>query len=398
LRKILAARFDEGELRTLCFDLGIDYDDLPGEGKANKARELVAYLERRGCISELVRIGKQSRPDVSWGDTPGVTKEAPFTSQSLPPEWLLISIGMGVLVTLIQTALAKTPISELGERIKEYLAWVPFKLQIARLVGLEFEVRAFKTPMGEPRATGTLPYDPADLIAVLKTLEFGHYNPDRFTSAQTEALQRLSLLRDARLVPDAVLKSQIAQWWHVVERRGTGLAGGNMRIVHLATFGDAVELARYPWELLHDGHRHLPSGGAVEMARYIAYPEAATALPVAPPWRLLYIAARPRNLDRVSDDTEWLAVWNGLQSLTKTGKLTLDRLGPPTYDALLDRMTAADYHIIHFDGHGVFARRCPECGKMHYSHVTTCQSCATPLDDVPPLGYLAFENSVGDTV
>jgi len=66
LRQILVTRFDAGELRTLCFDLGIDYDDLPGEGKANKARELVAYLNRRGRISELLKVGEQLRPDVSW--------------------------------------------------------------------------------------------------------------------------------------------------------------------------------------------------------------------------------------------------------------------------------------------------------------------------------------------
>jgi hypothetical protein len=47
LRQILATRFSESELRTLCFDLGIDYDDLPGQEKASKARELIAYLERR---------------------------------------------------------------------------------------------------------------------------------------------------------------------------------------------------------------------------------------------------------------------------------------------------------------------------------------------------------------
>ena len=66
LRQILATRFDEGELRTLCFDLGINYDDLPGQGNANKARELIAYLDRHGRISELVSIGKQLRPDVAW--------------------------------------------------------------------------------------------------------------------------------------------------------------------------------------------------------------------------------------------------------------------------------------------------------------------------------------------
>jgi hypothetical protein len=66
LRQVLAERFSDGELRTLCFDLGIEYDDLPGEGKADKARELVAYLERRDRIPDLKEIGRRVRPDVSW--------------------------------------------------------------------------------------------------------------------------------------------------------------------------------------------------------------------------------------------------------------------------------------------------------------------------------------------
>jgi len=65
LRQILVTHF-EGELRTLCFDLGVDYDDLRETGKANKARELVEYLERRNRIPELVELGKRLRPSVSW--------------------------------------------------------------------------------------------------------------------------------------------------------------------------------------------------------------------------------------------------------------------------------------------------------------------------------------------
>jgi hypothetical protein len=72
LRKLLAARFNTGELRTLCFDLGVDYEDLPGESKADKARELVSYCERRDCLDKLVQIGRQLRPDVPW-QTPAAT-------------------------------------------------------------------------------------------------------------------------------------------------------------------------------------------------------------------------------------------------------------------------------------------------------------------------------------
>jgi DNA-binding NtrC family response regulator len=70
LRLILETCFDEGELRALCFDLDVDYESLLGEGKANKARELVSFLERRDRVPELVRIGRQMRPGASWGDAP----------------------------------------------------------------------------------------------------------------------------------------------------------------------------------------------------------------------------------------------------------------------------------------------------------------------------------------
>jgi hypothetical protein len=68
LRQVLVERFDEGELRTLCFDLGVDYDSLPGQGKADKARDLIAYLERRQQIYTLIEIGRLQRPDILWDD------------------------------------------------------------------------------------------------------------------------------------------------------------------------------------------------------------------------------------------------------------------------------------------------------------------------------------------
>jgi DNA-binding NtrC family response regulator len=66
LLQVLSERFDEGELQALCFHLGVGYDDLPGGGKANKARELIQYLERRGQIVDLIETGKRLRPDVPW--------------------------------------------------------------------------------------------------------------------------------------------------------------------------------------------------------------------------------------------------------------------------------------------------------------------------------------------
>jgi hypothetical protein len=45
LRQNLVEHFDLEELRALCFDLRLDYDELRGEGQEAKARELVSYLE-----------------------------------------------------------------------------------------------------------------------------------------------------------------------------------------------------------------------------------------------------------------------------------------------------------------------------------------------------------------
>lgn len=69
LRQILATRFDDEELRTLSFDLGLDYDSLRGEGKANKAREVVDYFNRRNRIPDLVKAIEEQRPDISLNYT-----------------------------------------------------------------------------------------------------------------------------------------------------------------------------------------------------------------------------------------------------------------------------------------------------------------------------------------
>lgn len=62
LRQVLSSLFDTGELRTLCFDMRIDFDDLYGEGKGDKARELVAYCVRHGRIAELATRCRELRP------------------------------------------------------------------------------------------------------------------------------------------------------------------------------------------------------------------------------------------------------------------------------------------------------------------------------------------------
>jgi hypothetical protein len=54
--------FDLSELQGLCFDLGVDYENLPGVTKQDKARELIGYSQRHGLLAELIATCRDRRP------------------------------------------------------------------------------------------------------------------------------------------------------------------------------------------------------------------------------------------------------------------------------------------------------------------------------------------------
>lgn len=62
LRKWLIELFSDEELKTLAGDLGVDLENLPGDGKEAKARELVTWAERQGRTVRLVRLMQLARP------------------------------------------------------------------------------------------------------------------------------------------------------------------------------------------------------------------------------------------------------------------------------------------------------------------------------------------------
>ena len=68
LRQLLTDYFNETELRNLCFDLDVEYENLSGPTKADKARELVSLLKRSDRIPELLKRCSKLRPNVPWED------------------------------------------------------------------------------------------------------------------------------------------------------------------------------------------------------------------------------------------------------------------------------------------------------------------------------------------
>lgn len=65
LHRLITSHFDNDELQTLCFSLGVNYDDLRGSAKVSKVRELISYLERRNLITTIIRKFRELRPGIS---------------------------------------------------------------------------------------------------------------------------------------------------------------------------------------------------------------------------------------------------------------------------------------------------------------------------------------------
>lgn len=67
-RKLLRALIDlfsEQDMRDLCFDLRVDYENLPGQSKKDKARELIIFFDRRRRMNVLITVFQEHRPHVS---------------------------------------------------------------------------------------------------------------------------------------------------------------------------------------------------------------------------------------------------------------------------------------------------------------------------------------------
>jgi tetratricopeptide (TPR) repeat protein len=125
----------------------------------------------------------------------------------------------------------------------------------------------------------------------------------------------------------------------------------------------ATALLALPWELLHNGDGFLFHGARPTRVRRRLPNKRTLAVPVvAPPIRVLLITARPEDgacgyLDHRASALPLVAA---TEELGEVLRLTL--LHPATYPALEAELARAQqagepYHVVHFDGHGVYDRR-----------------------------------------
>ncbi|MCX6583572.1 MAG: tetratricopeptide repeat protein [Candidatus Aminicenantes bacterium] len=121
-------------------------------------------------------------------------------------------------------------------------------------------------------------------------------------------------------------------------------------------------LLALPWELLHDGRSYLFQGAKpVQVRRRLPNRVPVERQVSQPPIRILLVSPRPEDdtAGYIDHRVSALPLVTALESLGDLVELTV--LAPPTFPAMQEELDRAHkkgvaYHVVHFDGHGVFSK------------------------------------------
>ncbi|WP_088893320.1 CHAT domain-containing tetratricopeptide repeat protein [Leptolyngbya ohadii] len=194
-----------------------------------------------------------------------------------------------------------------------------------------------------------------------------------------------------------------------VLQRAIAQAEGNETQLHIqlefnAEITKRSRLPDYPWELVHDGQKFL-AHHQVRFSRYIAHPASVTKVPLVQKLNVLLVSSTASDEDHELlplSRKEQQAVLKGLKKAEEEGLIQVNELKPATLNQLRIYLTnnraEQSPHVFHFDGHGLFGRRCnvDSCRTIHKDlSIEKCKTCGATLPDEPQ-GYLLFETEEND--
>lgn len=290
-----------------------------------------------------------------------------------------------------------------------------FRLQLSYVSADTVQVRVEESASGEPRQVLAAPMPAPARKGLIKVLETGSLDEQPLTPAELAGLRSLGLIVDGRLLgptalhlavgqalcdvllppsrePDHDVQGAFRATLAQAERAATAVA------LQLRFDRDAVDLAALPWELLVVEGQHVVASGRVQLTRYITFGQATAAYPISDRLDILSIVARPSDALSLDASAERDAIAAALGDLQARRAVRIQLLTPPTFDALVAALNARSYHMVHFDGHGLLARRCPFCQQYQPANSSFCTTpgCGARLDDAALQGCLLFERSASD--
>ncbi len=173
--------------------------------------------------------------------------------------------------------------------------------------------------------------------------------------AATVAQSARELLSDWKQIPEDVER----RFSVYVDDR---LPEGHSEAEQAAANEAASALLSLPWELLHDGRTYLFHGSSpVRVRRCLPKERPAATSPTSLPIRILLVSPRSED-ERAAYIDHRMSARPLIEALEGLGGLVaLTVLMPPTFPDLQEALRKAHaegkpYHVIHFDGHGVYDR------------------------------------------
>src|SRR5215510_1282269 len=196
-----------------------------------------------------------------------------------------------------------------------------------------------------------------------------HYFRDRARTVEENLVKWGQRLHEAAM-PVAYTANVMQAWARIAEHAGRrfsvhvdpALEAGAPEAEVKTAQEAATLLFGLPWELLHDGDHYLFQGAKPTRVRRRLPNTRVLDVPiVATPIRILLVTARPEDdaCGYLDHRASALPLVEAMESLP--GLVQIHVLSPPTLPALRTELDRArdekqPYHVVHFDGHGVYDR------------------------------------------
>ncbi|MBR8836634.1 MAG: CHAT domain-containing protein [Stigonema ocellatum SAG 48.90 = DSM 106950] len=278
-----------------------------------------------------------------------------------------------------------------------------------------FKAIVTKSPAGEGETQSSLPFFEGEKdwrTTVLRCLEVTSFKSEHFDPEEQEWMVNSGILNENRNAFDAKylvkIGQQVYQSLFPADSKAKNALLGSLRFseekktqlhIQLKFAAERSPLADYPWELLHDGKTFLLHYN-VTISRYIAYDSVPPKLPPTVKVNVLLVSSAAWDSElglKQLGEQETQAIRQGLEKARDAGHINFvqeDATKHKLTNYLTEHRGEDAPHVLHFDGHGLFGKRCsnPKCRTMHNGNkAEKCRKCDWVLPE--PQGYLVFEDA-----
>lgn len=409
LNNVLAQNFSKSELADICFELGVEVEDLP-EARGSRARELILLSRRHMRTDKLLDWLHRYRPELMLYpylflvikenfDAKGILglcQGLQFNCQALRLSALELGSDVFSNDNLKEDGVWRLQDHALENgRFADLIAAVDqakpgLKLDLFRQAAADMGQQAVVQPAGVPVKPdpGAKPGNDTavkldDLIAYADFdihigLDRGdgsyEVNADSLGRQTQRIVQKLPLddqnfqdvaayLRDLIASADEAKEFGAALYKFLFPPEIDRLFARSLDVakekgkkglrVRLHIDPKATQLQQIPWEYCLDDRDYLALNTETPVVRYTPTDRASKSINVPERVRILVVMASPKGMDELDVAAETALIENALKKLKADGRVEVQILPNATRGELRRVYRRYDPHILHFTGHGM---------------------------------------------